>query len=94
MDAKLVGLFHGLVNGLVDDLVIHGELLGDGVGHQHAAAQAHVLFDEEGLGQVLGGVDAVVHPEAGLAGVEGGQLLGAIANDGHAVGLQILQGQP
>ena len=35
----------------------------------------------------------VVHLEAGLPGVEGRQLLGAVADDGHAVGLQILQGQ-
>ena len=47
----------------------------------------------EGLGQLLGGVQPVVHLKAGLAGIERGQLLGLIADDRHTVGLQILQGQ-
>ena len=47
----------------------------------------------EDLGQLLRGVDLIVHGQAGLAGVEGGQLLGLVAQDGDAVGLQILQGQ-
>ncbi len=45
-------------------------------------------------GQLLGRVHPVVHAEAGLAGVEGGQLLGAVADDGHALGFQIFQSQP
>ena len=93
MDAQPVGLGHGLVDGLVDDLVIHGVFLGDGIGHQHTAAQTHVLLHIEGLGQLGGSVDAVVHLEAGLPGVEGRQLLGAVADDGNAVGLQIFQRQ-
>ena len=93
MDAQLVSLSHSLVDGLVDDLMIHGVLLRDGIGHQHTAAQTHVLLDIESLGQLGGGVDAVIHLEAGLPGVEGGQLLGAVADDGDAVGLQILQRQ-
>lgn len=58
VDAQLVGLGHSLINGLVDDLVVHGILLGNGVRHQHTAAETHVLLDIEGLGQLGGGVDA------------------------------------
>ena len=93
MDAQLVGLGHSLINGLVDDLVVHGILLGNGVRHQHTAAETHVLLDVESLCQFRGGVDAVVHLEAGLAGVEGGELLSTVTDDRHAVGLQILQRQ-
>ena len=93
MDAQPVGLGHSLVDGLVDDLVIHGVFLGDGIGHQHTASQTHVLLHIEGLGQLGGSVDAVVHLEAGLPGVESRQLLGAVADDGHAVGLQVFQRQ-
>ena len=93
MDAQPVGLGHSLVDGLVDDLVIHGVFLGDGIGHQHTASQTHVLLHIEGLGQLGGSVDAVVHLEAGLPGVESRQFLGAVADDGNAVGFQILQRQ-
>src|SRR5699024_12126647 len=44
-------------------------------------------------GQLGGGVQAVVHAEAAGAGVEGGELVGAVADDGDALGLQVLQGQ-
>ena len=94
MDALSLGLLHGLVDGLVDDVRVHGVLLRDGVGHQHAAAQAHILLDIKGFGQLRRGVDLIVHGKAALPGVEGGQLAGAVADDGHAVGLQVLQGQP
>src|SRR5699024_3841598 len=77
----------------VDDVVVHGKLLGDGVGHQHTALQSQLLGSVESSGNLRGGVHAVVHLEAALAGVEGGQLLGAVADDGHAVGLQVLQSQ-
>ena len=54
VDALLLGLLHGLINGLIDDIGVHGVLLGDGVRHQHAAAQAQLTLDMERLGQ-LGG---------------------------------------
>ena len=94
MDALDLRLVHRVGDGFSDDVRVHGVLLRDGVRHQHAAHQAHVLLHIEGLGQIGGGVDAVVHAEAGLPGVEGGELLGAVADDGHAVSLQVLQGQP
>ena len=94
MDALHLGLVHRVGDGLSNDVRVHGVLLRDGVRHQHAAHQAHVLLHIECLGQVRRGVDAVVHGEAGLPGVEGGELPGAVADDGHAVGLQVLQGQP
>ena len=91
MDAQALGLLHRIVDGLVDDLGIHGVLLRDGIGDQHAALEAHVQLRAEGRGDALGGVQAVVHAEAALAGVEGGQLLGLIADHRHALGLQVLQ---
>ena len=47
----------------------------------------------EGLGQLFRRVDLIVDGEAGLAGVEGGQLLRTVADDGHAVGLEVLERQ-
>ena len=93
MDALLLGFLHRLVNGGVDDVGVHGVLLGDGVGHQHAGLEPHLALGVEGGGQLSGGIQTVIHAEAGLAGIEGGQLLGAVADDGHALGLQILQRQ-
>ena len=93
MDALCVTLGNGLVDGGIDGAKRHGVFLGDGVGHQHTALQAHVVAGFEGGSQLLRAVHAVVHAEAGLAGVEGGQLIGAVANDGHALGFQILQRQ-
>ena len=46
----------------------------------------------DGVGHLLG----VIHPpgeeDAALGGVEGGQLVGAEADDGHALCLQVLHG--
>ena len=47
----------------------------------------------ERLGKLSGGVELVVHAEAGLARVERGQLVGAVADDGHAVGLEVFERQ-
>ena len=94
MDALGVALGDGLVNGGVDGFQRHGVLLGNGVGHQHTAPQTQVLAHPEGLGQLLGRIHPIVHAEAGPAGIEGGQLFGAVADHRHALGFQIFQGQP
>ena len=93
MDTLGLALGYSLIYGLVNNGGIHGILLGNGVGHQQATLLAQHLLHMEGLGHLLGGVQLIVHAEAGGAGIEGGQLLGAVADDGDALGLQILQGQ-
>ncbi len=76
VDTGGLGFLDGLVDGLVDDVRVHGVLLRDGVGHQHAAAQAELVLGLEGFGQLRRGVDLIVHGKAALPGVEGGQLCG------------------
>ena len=93
VDALLIRLGDGLVDGGVDDLVIHGVLLGDGVRDEHAALETQLTLDMKGRRHLGGGVQTVVDAEAGLAGIERGQLLGLIADNGHAVRLQILERQ-
>ena len=44
--------------------------------------------------QLLGGSDLKVNTEAGLAGIESGQFVGAVADDGDTLGFQIFQGEP
>ena len=48
----------------------------------------------ERLGQLLRRVELVVNAKARLARVERGQLARAVADDGHAVGLEIFERQP
>ena len=93
MDALGLALGHGPVDGTANEGGIHGVLLGDGVCHQHTALLSQHLLDVEGLSHLLRSIQTVVHAEAGFAGVEGRQLVGAVADDGDAFGLQILQGQ-
>ena len=93
MDALCLSLGQRLLDGLVDDLVIHGVLLRDGVGDQHTVLHAQLTLGVESSGQLLRGIQFIIHAEAGLAGVEGGQFVGAVADDRHALGLQILQRQ-
>ena len=88
-----LALGHSLVDGLADDSGIHGILLGNGVSDQHTALLTQDLLHMEGLGHFIGGIQLIVHAEAGGAGVEGRQLLGAVADDGDALGLQVFQGQ-
>ena len=45
----------------VDLVGIHRVLFRNGVGHQHAAGKPHLALDVEGLGQLLGGVETIVH---------------------------------
>ena len=94
MDAAGLGLGQRLADGGVDHRRVHGILLRDGVGHQHTALEAQLQAGPEGRRQLLRGVHPVVHLKAAVPGVEGGQLGGAEAQHGHAVGLQVLQGQP
>ena len=47
----------------------------------------------EGLGQLLRRVELIVDAEAGLARVERRQLARAVADDGHAVGLEVFERQ-
>ena len=93
MDAVGLRLGKRLLNGPIDDRRVHGVFLGDGVGHQHAALEAQLQAGLEGRRQLLGAVHLVVHGKAAVPGVEGGQFAGAVAQHGHAVGLQVLQGQ-
>ena len=85
------------LDGTVDDLVhldgIHGVLLGDGVADHGAALEADVPLCLHDLGDGLLVRAVVVQLEAGGAAVERGQLIGAQAEDGHAVRLKILQRQ-
>ena len=48
----------------------------------------------EGSCQLLRSVQLIIHFETGLPGVERGEFLRAVADDGDAVGFQILQSQP
>ena len=93
MDALLLGLGDGLVDDGVDGVGVHGVLLGDGVGHQDAPVEAQVVLGLQDLGQHLGAVHLVVHLQAGGPGVEGGELLGLVAQDGDPLGLQVFQGE-
>ena len=66
VDALLPALRHSLVNGTANHVRVHGVLLRNGVGHQHTALEAHLPLGIEGLRQLLGGVQAVVHAKADL----------------------------
>ena len=87
VDTLGVGFGDGVVDGPVDDVGVHGVLLGDGVGDEHAAPHAKFKFGAEDSGKLLRGVDAVVYLESAVACIEGGQFFGAVADDGHALGL-------
>ena len=91
MNAVLLRVLHGLGNGAVDDCLVHGVLLGNGVGDEEAAAQPQLALDVEGLGKLGGRVELVVDAKAGLAGIERGQLVRAVADDGDAVGLEVFE---
>ena len=82
-----------LIDGLVDDGLVHGILLRDRVRDEHAGLEAQVALRLEDGGQILRRVDARVNAEAALAGIERGQLIRAVAEHGHALRLQILQRQ-
>ena len=82
-----------LIDGLVDDGLVHGVLLRDRVRDEHAGLEAEVTLRLEDRSQILRRVDARVDAEAALAGVERGQLVRAVAEHGHALRLQILQRQ-
>ena len=81
----------GLVDGGVNARRVHRVLLRDGVGDEHAAAEAHFELGLEGRGELFRRVDAVVHLESALSRVERRQLLSAVADHGDALGLEIFQ---
>ena len=93
MDALLVGHFDRAVDDLVHLDGIHRVFLGDRVADDSAALEADVPFGLHDLGDGLLVRAVIVQLEAGGAAVEGGQLVGAQAENGHAVGLQIFQRQ-
>ena len=93
MDMLLLCLGKRLIDGLVDDFLVHGVLLRNGIGDEHAALVVELTLGTEHCGQLLGGIDAVVNAEAALAGVECGELIRAVADDGDALGLEIFEGQ-
>ena len=93
VDMLFLRLGKRLLDGLVDDFLVHCVLLGDGVGDEHAALVVELALGAEHRSQLLGGVNAVVDAEAALAGIEGGELISAVADDGDALGLKIFKGQ-
>ena len=93
MDTLLLALGQSLLDGLVNDFLVHRVFLRNGIGDEHAALELKAALGAEHLCQLLGAVNAVIDAEAALAGVERGQLAGAVANDGDALGLQILKRQ-
>ena len=52
MDTLLLALFDRLIDGRVNDLLVHGVLLGDGVGDEHAALHAQLLLRLEHRGKL------------------------------------------
>ena len=70
----------------------HLVLRGNGVGDRHAAAQAEVPRRPHQRGDLLGGVDAHRDGHPARAREERGELVGAVADDGHAEGLEHLEG--
>ncbi len=93
VDALFMALGERLVDGLVDDGLVHGVLLRDRVRDEHAGLEAQIALRLENSGQILRRVDARVNAEAALTGVERGQFVRAVAEHGHALRLQILQRQ-
>ena len=91
MDALRLCLLQRLLDGGVDDLFVHGVFFGDRIGDQHTALVVQLTLGAEHGGQLRRGIHAVVHAETGLTGIEGGQLLRAVADHGHALGLEIFQ---
>ena len=94
MDAGCLRIGKRLLDGGVDDRLVHGVLLRDGVGDEHTALHAEGEVRLEHGRKLLRRIDTVVNAEAAPAGVEGGQFIGAVADNGHTLGLQILQRQP
>ena len=93
MNALFVALGDGLINGCVDGLQRHCVFLGNGVGDQHTALEAHILLCLEGSRQFFGSIHLIVNGESAGAGIEGRQLLCAVAQHRHALGFQIFQRQ-
>ena len=93
MDALGLAFCNGLINGCIDGVQRHSVFLGNGIGNQHTAGETQIVLNFESLGQFRRRVDPIIHLEAGLTGVESGELLCAIADHRHTLGLQILQSQ-
>ena len=65
-----------------------------GIGDEHSSDEPHFLFGLEGVCELLRGIQSVVDFETALSGVEGGQFLGAVTDDGNALRLEILKRKP
>src|SRR4029077_5466376 len=70
----------------------HLVLLGDRIAHQHARPEAQLTVGTYGGGEIVDAVEALVHRQAGVAAVEGGEAVGPHAVDGDAERLQGLDG--
>ncbi len=81
-------------NSCVDIGFRHGVCGRDGVGHHGAARQSQLPLEAQRLGDGCRTLQSIINLEAALAGVEGGQLFGLIADHRHPLRLQILQSQP
>src|SRR5208282_2044724 len=71
---------------------VHRVLLGHRIRHDRPASEAQVPFHLEQAGDSGGAVGPLDEAEPGAAGVEGGELVRSEADDGHSLGLEILEG--
>lgn len=82
VDALLLGLPDGLFDDRVDLLLRDFILPGHGIADQHAVGEPHLLLEVEDPGDVGGVVQPVIRAVGALGGIEGGQAVGAVADDG------------
>ncbi len=82
-----LGFRHRLGDALLDHRLFERVSLGHRIGDQEAAG-ADLALQADHAGEIVQAVAAVLDLEAGRAGVEGRELVAAVADDRHALRLQ------
>ena len=88
--ALRLGFRHRFRDARLDRRLFERVILRDRIGDQEPA-RADVALKADHAGEIVKPVAAMLEPEAGRAGVEGRELVGAVADDRDPLGLQELE---